>query len=70
MSSELEQDTRSSKKRSKRKSIKWFILIPFFLLVFGGVGYGSFIYNKAKAVVSDAYAKIDKSSKGTKKWNL
>ncbi|CKH97353.1 Uncharacterised protein [Streptococcus pneumoniae] len=54
MSSELEQNTRSSKKRSKRKSIKWFILIPFFLLIFGGVGYGSLIYNKAKAVVSDA----------------
>lgn len=66
MSSELEQNTRSSKKRSKRKSIKWFILIPFFLLIFGGVGYGSLIYNKAKAVVSDAYAQIDKSSKRDK----
>ena len=33
MSSELEQNTRSNKKRSKRKSIKWFILIPFFLLI-------------------------------------
>ncbi|TKI93247.1 LytR family transcriptional regulator, partial [Bacillus cereus] len=66
MSSELEQNTRSNKKRSKRKSIKWFILIPFFLLIFGGVGYGSFIYNKAKAVVNDAYAKIDKSSKRDK----
>ncbi|MDF9579532.1 LytR family transcriptional regulator, partial [Bacillus paranthracis] len=39
MSSELEQNTRSSKKRSKRKSIKWFIIIPLFLLIFGGVGY-------------------------------
>ena len=66
MSSELEQNTRSNKKRSKRKSIKWFILIPFFLLIFGGVGYGSFIYNKAKAVVNDAYAKIEKSSKRDK----
>lgn len=33
---------------------------------FGGVGYGSFIYNKAKAVVNDAYAKIEKSSKRDK----
>ncbi|MEW9597651.1 LytR family transcriptional regulator, partial [Bacillus toyonensis] len=32
MSSELEQNTRSNKKRSKRKSIKWFIIIPLFLL--------------------------------------
>ena len=30
------------------------------------VGYGSLIYNKAKAVVSDAYAQIDKSSKRDK----
>ncbi len=37
-----------------------------FLLIFGGVGYGSLIYNKAKAVVSDAYAQIDKSSKRDK----
>ena len=44
MSSELEQNTRSNKKRSKRKSLKWFILIPFFLLIFGGVGYESYLY--------------------------
>ncbi|MDM5188225.1 LCP family protein [Bacillus sp. DX4.1] len=66
MSSELESNTRSGKKRSKRKSVKWFILIPFVLLIFGGVGYGSFLYNKAKAVVSDAYAKIEKSDKRDK----
>ena len=36
------------------------------LTYFGGVGYGSLIYNKAKAVVSDAYAQIDKSSKRDK----
>ncbi|PEI92898.1 LytR family transcriptional regulator [Bacillus pseudomycoides] len=66
MSSELEQNTRSKKKRSKRKSVKWFILIPFLLLIFGGVGYGSFLYNKANAVVSDAYAKIEKSTKRDK----
>ncbi|WP_243521725.1 LCP family protein [Bacillus pseudomycoides] len=66
MSSELEQNTRSKKKRSKRKSVKWFILIPFLLLIFGGVGYGSFLYNKAKAVVSDAYAQIEKSTKRDK----
>ncbi|WP_459501223.1 LCP family protein [Bacillus sp. C1] len=66
MSSELEQNTRSKKKRSKRKSVKWLVLIPFLLLIFGGVGYGSFLYNKAKAVVSDAYAKIDQSTKRDK----
>ena len=66
MSSELEQNTRSGKKRSKRKSVKWFILIPLLLLIFGGVGYGSFLYNKAKAVVNDAYAGIDKSDRRDK----
>ncbi|HEK9100517.1 LCP family protein [Bacillus pfraonensis] len=66
MGSELEQNTRSKKKRSKRKSVKWFILIPFLLLIFGGVGYGSLLYNKAKAVVSDAYAQIEKSTKRDK----
>ncbi|EMA6343164.1 LCP family protein [Bacillus cytotoxicus] len=66
MSSELEHNTRSRQRRSKRKSFKWFILIPLFLLLFGGIGYGSFLYNKAKAVVNEAYAQIDKSVKRDK----
>ncbi len=66
MSSELEHNTRSRQRRSKRKSFKWFILIPLFLLLFGGIGYGSFLYNKAKAVVNEAYAQIDKSAKRDK----
>ncbi|KOS28767.1 LytR family transcriptional regulator [Bacillus anthracis] len=67
MSSELEQNTRSSKKPSQKKINKMVHYnIQLFLLIFGGVGYGSLIYNKAKAVVSDAYAQIDKSSKRDK----
>ena len=37
---------------------------------FGGVGYGSFIYNKAKAVVNDAYAKLISHQSVIKKLNL
>lgn len=51
---------RSNKKCFKRKLIKWFILILFFLFIFGGVGYGLFIYNKVKVVVNDVYVKIEK----------
>ncbi|ABS21814.1 LCP family protein [Bacillus cytotoxicus] len=67
MSSELEHhNTRSKQRRFKRKSFKWIIFISLFLLLLGGIGYGSVIYNKAKAVANKAYEQIDKSTKRDK----
>ncbi|MEI4832224.1 LCP family protein [Bacillus sp. FJAT-53711] len=68
MTEDIEATSRSEKKnmRSKKRSFLWFLIIPFLLLVIGGISYSSFIYSKAKAVVSNSYAEINKSSKRDK----
>lgn len=50
----------------KKRGFLWFLTIPFLLLIIGGISYSSFIYSKAKAVASNSYAEINKSSKRDK----
>ncbi|MFD0771387.1 LCP family protein [Bacillus sp. CGMCC 1.60114] len=68
MTEDIEATSRSEKKnmRSKKRSFLWFLTIPFLLLIVGGISYSSFIYSKAKAVASNSYAEINKSSKRDK----
>ncbi|PEZ03314.1 LytR family transcriptional regulator [Bacillus sp. AFS018417] len=68
MTEDIEVMSRSEKKkmRSKKKGFLWFLTIPFLLLIIGGISYSSFIYSKAKAVASNSYAEINKSSKRDK----
>ncbi|MGG0240405.1 LCP family protein [Bacillus rhizoplanae] len=68
MTEDIEAMSRSEKKkmRSKKRGFLWFLTIPFLLLIIGGIGYSSFIYSKAKAVASNSYAEINKSSKRDK----
>ncbi|CAG9614328.1 Polyisoprenyl-teichoic acid--peptidoglycan teichoic acid transferase TagU [Bacillus rhizoplanae] len=68
MTEDIEATSRSEKKkmRSKKRGFLWFLTIPFLLLIIGGISYSSFIYNKAKAVASNSYAEINKSSKRDK----
>ncbi|PEA53050.1 LytR family transcriptional regulator [Bacillus pseudomycoides] len=65
MKTEMEATSRSEKKkkRSKKRVFLWFLMISVLFLVIGGISYSSFIYSKAKAVVSTSYAEIDKSDK-------
>ncbi|MDC2866831.1 MULTISPECIES: LCP family protein [unclassified Bacillus (in: firmicutes)] len=65
MKTDMEVTSRSEKKRkrSKKRVFIWFLIIPVLFLVIGGIGYSSFIYSKAKAVVSNSYAEINKSDK-------
>ncbi|MGF9965727.1 LCP family protein [Bacillus rhizoplanae] len=68
MTEDIEATSRSEKKnmRSKKRNFLWFLTIPFLLLIIGGISYSSFIYSKAKAVASNSYAEINKSSKRDK----
>ncbi|ENQ3079825.1 LCP family protein [Bacillus sp. WLY-B-L8] len=65
MKTEMEATSRSEKKkkRSKKRVFLWFLMTSVLFLVIGGISYSSFIYSKAKAVVSKSYAEIDKSDK-------
>ncbi|MEI4803338.1 MULTISPECIES: LCP family protein [unclassified Bacillus (in: firmicutes)] len=55
------------KKRSKKKRILWFVLIPLFLLIIGGGSYFFHIYNKAQAVANGAYSELGRGDKSDKR---
>ena len=67
MKPDLETIYRASQKRSKKKRILWFVLIPLFLLIIGGGSYCFHLYNKAHAVANGAYSELDRGDKSAKR---
>ncbi|MFD3448365.1 LCP family protein [Microbacteriaceae bacterium 4G12] len=58
---------RTEKNRSKKRRILLFIVLPLMLIIAGGVGYGSYIYNKAKAAANNAFTELDRGGKSEKR---
>ncbi|MGP7818552.1 LCP family protein [Niallia sp. 01092] len=52
-----------NKKRKRKKRIMTFILLPLLVLAVSGIGYGAFLYTKAKSVINNSYQPIDRESK-------
>lgn len=67
MKPESETTNRVSKKRSRKKRILLFALIPLLLIIIGGGGYFFHVYDKAKAVVNNAYSGLDRGDKSDKR---
>ncbi|MGF9964814.1 LCP family protein [Bacillus rhizoplanae] len=67
MKPDLETTDRVSTKRSKKKRILWFVLIPLFLVIIGGGSYFFHIYNKAQAVADGAYSQLGRGDKSEKR---
>ncbi|MFP9130151.1 LCP family protein [Niallia sp. BSM11] len=62
MASNRESYVNHNKKKRKRKKILTFILVPLLVIAASGIGYGAFLYTKAKSVVEDSYQPIDRES--------
>jgi len=62
MASNRESYVNYNKKKRKRKKILTFILVPLLVIVASGIGYGAFLYTKAKSVADDSYQPIDRDS--------
>lgn len=67
MKPDLETTNRALKKRSKKKRILWFVLIPLFLVIIGGGSYFFHIYNKAQAVANGAFSELGRGDKSAKR---
>ncbi|EEL52172.1 LytR family transcriptional regulator [Bacillus cereus] len=67
MNSDVENNNRTSKRRFKKKRLLWFILIPLLIVTIGGGGYSFHIYSKAKSILNNAYAKLDRGDKSDKR---
>ncbi|WP_445487907.1 LCP family protein [Niallia sp. 03133] len=63
MASNRESYLYNNKKRKRKKRIFAFILLPILLLAISGVGYGAYLYTKAKSVINNSYQPIDRASK-------
>ncbi|MFT8323028.1 MAG: LCP family protein [Bacillus sp. (in: firmicutes)] len=63
MASNRESYLYDNKKRKRKKRIVTFILLPLLLLAVSGIGYGTFLYTKAKSVMNNSYEPIDRESK-------
>jgi len=62
MASNRESYVNNNKKKRKRKKLLTFILVPLLVIAASGIGYGAFLYTKAKSVVEDSYQPIDRES--------
>ncbi|WP_410984628.1 LCP family protein [Bacillus cereus] len=67
MNSDVENNNRTSKRRFKKRRLLWFILIPLLIVTLGGGGYSFHIYSKAKSILNNAYAKLDRGDKSDKR---
>lgn len=50
-----------TKKKKKRKKLRYFILVPFLLVLFTGTAYVASLYSKAEEVANSAYESLDGS---------
>ncbi|WP_442596362.1 LCP family protein [Neobacillus sp. D3-1R] len=50
------------KKKKRRKKWLFWVLTPLLIIVLGGAAYGSYLYNKAEAVVSKSYKPLERTS--------
>ncbi|MCP8969488.1 LCP family protein [Ectobacillus ponti] len=66
MKSNLRQE-RNEKRSSRKRRIMLLVILPLLLIIGGAVGYGSYIYNKARAVVNNSYKELDRGTKSNKR---
>jgi polyisoprenyl-teichoic acid--peptidoglycan teichoic acid transferase len=55
-------DGRTPKKRSKKKEILFWVVIPLLILLLGSTIYGVLLYNKAQTVADESYKPIERKT--------